>query len=72
MGAHLLDTHFTVANCAHIAVRTTLNANHAIRRVLKVFLFNTGQVKEPFLCFICEHQKSEIKLEMDGCFGDIS
>ena len=51
VAAHLLDTHLTVANCAHIAARTTLNADHAVRRVLKVFLFNTGQViiKEPFL-----------------------
>ena len=42
--AHLVDTHFVIANCAHIATRTSLNADHPIRRVLKVFLFNTGQV----------------------------
>ena len=64
MGPHLLDTHFTVANGAHIAVRTTLNADHAIRRVLKVFLFNTGQVMEPLLYFICGHLKSETELDM--------
>ena len=62
MAAHLLDTHLTVANCAHIAARTTLNADHAVRRVLKVFLFNTGQViKEPFLFF--SYLASEIELE---------
>ena len=64
MVAHLLDVHFTVSNCAHIAVRSTLNADHAIRRVLKVFLFSTGQVMEPFLYFICGHLKSETELDM--------
>ena len=49
-----MDTHFTIANCAHIAVRTSLNADHPIRRVLKVFLFNTGQVNMGGFHFLTE------------------
>ena len=54
VGAHLADTHCIVANGAHIAARTTLNADHPIRSVLKVFLFNTGQVNLGGFHFLTE------------------
>ena len=38
------QTHWTVANTAHIAARTKLNDDHPIRQVMKVFLYGTGAV----------------------------
>jgi len=54
LAAHLVDLHFTVSNCAHIATRTILNKDHPIRRVLKIFLFNTGQVNLGGYYFLAE------------------
>ena len=38
------QTHWTVANTAHIAARTKLNDDHPIRKVMKIFLYNTGAI----------------------------
>jgi len=43
-GNHLMKTHWTVANTAHIAARTKLNDDHPIRQVMKVFLYGTGAI----------------------------
>jgi len=43
-GNHLMKTHWTVANAAHIAARTKLNEDHPIRQVMKVFLYGTGAI----------------------------
>lgn len=42
--AHLVQTHWTIANVATIAVRSQLHHDHPIRRVLKVFTFGTASV----------------------------
>jgi hypothetical protein len=42
--AHLCQTHWLVSNNAHIATRQCLDKNHPIRRALKVFTFNTGNI----------------------------
>jgi len=42
--AHLCQTHWLIANNAHIATRTCLHKDHPLRRVLKVFTFNTGSI----------------------------
>lgn len=44
VGSHLVKTHWTVANTAHIATRTKLGDDHPIRKVLKVFLYGTGAI----------------------------
>ena len=49
-----MDTHCIVANTAHIAARTTLSADHPIRRVMKVFLYNTGDVNVGGFHFLTE------------------
>jgi len=41
---HLAQVHWVVANAAHIGCREKLGQDHPIRKVLKVFLFNTGAV----------------------------
>lgn len=38
VGDHLAKTHLVVSNIASVAARTTLPANHIIRRLLKIFL----------------------------------
>jgi hypothetical protein len=43
-GNHLMKTHWTVANSAHIAARTKLSDDHPIRKVMKVFLYRTGSI----------------------------
>jgi len=43
-GNHLMKTHWTVANTAHIAARTKLNEDHPIRQVMKVFTYGTGAI----------------------------
>ena len=44
VGPHLVDLHLIISNVAHIASRTNLGADHPIRRVLKIFLYNTGHI----------------------------
>ena len=43
-GKHLMEEHWIIANTAHIATRTRLPANHPVRKLLKVFTYNTGSI----------------------------
>ena len=52
IGPHLVEAHWIVSNIALIATRTTLGAEHCIRRVLKVFQYNTGMVNYKSTLFL--------------------
>lgn len=41
---HLSYLHWGVSNIAHIALRTQLPADHPIRRLMKIFIYNTGTI----------------------------
>mmetsp|Transcript_47343 Transcript_47343/g.124966 ORF Transcript_47343/g.124966 Transcript_47343/m.124966 type:complete len:561 (-) Transcript_47343:14-1696(-) len=43
-GVHFAQIHWIASNCVHIACREHLGEEHPVRKVLKVFLFNTGGI----------------------------
>lgn len=44
LSVHLVQVHWGIANSTHVACREQLREDHPIRKVLKVFIFNTGAI----------------------------
>ena len=52
MGPHLAHCHLIIANNANLAPRLTLAHNHPIRRVLKIFTYNTSSINYAATLFL--------------------
>ena len=68
VGPQLVECHFIVSNTAHVASRTILGAKHPIRRVMKIFLYKTGNINVMGRMFLTPedgllHRMSGLKYE---------
>ena len=57
MGPHLVHCHLIIANVANLSTRSKLGHDHPIRRVMKIFTYNTSSINYAatlFLTKVCK------------------